>query len=174
MKVTIMERLKALWYSKRINQNKNIKNYLIKIINKHRTEEVTWTNEELFCLNYEDLFEIAVAVVNLDCSIILGPGKDWSCGRDGKVSIARTHSYGKNYTAGITGCKNKKHILALVYEGIQEKFYFFNFPVRIDEHSIPFDLETGDPKRWNRDGPNDMWENYECKTFEDMVLKNNG
>jgi len=174
MKATIMDRLKATWYSKRIKQNRNIKNYLINIIKKHRTSEVEWADVELFCLNYEDLFEIAVAVVNKDCSIILGEGQDWSCGRDGKVSIARTHSYGKNYTAGITGCKNKKHIVALVYEGIQEKFYFFNFPAKIDEHSIPFDLETGEPKRITRTGPNAMWQNYECASFEDMVLKNNG
>ena len=163
-----MARLKTAWYSKRINQNRNIKNYLISVINKHMTEEVTWTNEELFCLNYEDLFEVAVAVVNKDCSIVLGEGKDWSCGRDGKVSIARVNSHGKNYSAGVTGCANKKHILALVYEGIQEKFYFFNFPARLNEHTIPFEVDTGIPKRQNY-----MWQEFECATFEEMVLKNN-
>lgn len=164
-----MERYKKSWYDKRIKQNKMIKDHLITVIMKYKEVALKWSKEELYCLNYEDLFEIAVAAVNKKCSIVLGDGRDWSCGRDGKVSIARFHNHGTSYTAGVVGCKNKTHILALVYEGIQGKFYYFSFPVRMDEHSIPFDVETGEPKRHTRIGPNRMWKNHECKSFEDMV-----
>lgn len=161
-------RYKKSWYDKRIKQNRIIKTHLIDIIQKHKELELNWTEDDLFCLNYEDLFEIAVASVNKNCDIVLGTGQDWSCGRDGKVSIARFNSYGKHYTAGIPGCKNKKHILALVYEGMQEKFYYFNFPSYRTEHSIPFDVQTGEPKRYTRDGQNWMW-NFEHNSFEEMV-----
>lgn len=159
-----MQRYKKDWYDKRIKQNRNIKQHLIKVILKYKERALKWSDEELFCLNYEDLFEIAVATVNKNCDIVLGAGQDWSCGRDGKVSIVRTHNYGRAYTAGITGCSNKTHILALVYEGIQEKFYYFSFPVQMTEHSIPFDPVTGDPRRDNY-----MWRNYECANFKEMV-----
>lgn len=122
-----MERYKKSWYDKRIKQNKMIKDHLITVIMKYKEVALKWSKEELYCLNYEDLFEIAVAAVNKKCSIVLGDGRDWSCGRDGKVSIARFHNHGTSYTAGVVGCKNKTHILALVYEGIQGKFYYFSF-----------------------------------------------
>lgn len=168
-----MKRFKKEWYDKRIKQNRNIKNHLIEIINENKDANFAWKPEELFCLNYEDLLEIAVAVINVDCTIVLGAGKDWDCGRDGKVSIVRLHNYGKHYTAGIVGCKNKTHIVAMVYECIQEKFYYFNFPVAMDEHSIPFNVETGEPIRTTSRGPNKMWDQYECTSFKQMVLENN-
>lgn len=165
----IEQRYNKSWYDKRIKQNRNIKKFLIDIILSYKEIGLDWSDKELTCLNYEDLFEIAVATVNKTCDIVLGKGQDWSCGRDGKVSVVRTHNYGQNYSAGITGCKHKKHILALVYEPIQEKFYFFNFPAWLTEHSIPFDAYTGDPKRYTRNGPNEMWDYYSCDTFEEMV-----
>jgi hypothetical protein len=159
-----MQRYKKGWYDKRIKQNKNIKMHLINLILKYKEKRLDWSAPELFCLNYEDLFEIAVAAFNKKCNIVLGDGQDWSCGRDGKVSIVRTNNYGKNYSAGVTGCSNKDWILALVYEPKQEKFYYFSFPAKLKEHSIPFDVNTGEPKRDNY-----MWREYECKTFEIMV-----
>lgn len=168
-----MKRYKSDWYNKRIDQNKKIKHHLIDIINKHKEAEFPWTTEEIMHLNYEDLLEIAVAAVNKNHEIVLGEGKDWSCGRDGKISIARYNGINKAlYSAGITGCKNKKHILALIYEGIQEKFYYFSFPVSLNEHSVPFDPTTGDPIRFTSRGPQRMWQYFECPTFEDMVLNN--
>jgi hypothetical protein len=166
-----MERYKKEWYDKRAKQNKIIKAHLIDIINKHKESQFPWTSEDLACLNYEDLFEIAVAAVNKEHDIILGKGQDWSCGRDGKVSIARYNSINNaTYSAGITGCKNKKHILALVYEGLQEIFYYFSFPVRLNEHTVPFDPDTGEPIRYTTRGPQQMWQYHECPTFEDMAL----
>lgn len=158
------QRYKKSWYDKRIKQNKAIKDHLIKIILRHKEKTLNWKRHELFCLNYEDLLEIAVAAYDKTIDIVLGEGKDWSCGRDGKVSIVRMHSYGKKYSAGITGCANKDWVLSLVYEPKQGKFYYFSFPTQLKEHTIPFTLDSGEP---NRD--NYMWEKYECASFEEMV-----
>jgi hypothetical protein len=166
----IDQRYNRSWYDKRIKQNQQIKNFLIDKIFHHKEKDFVWTREELFSLNYEDLFEIAVTTANKDISITLGEGKDWNCGSDGKVTIARVHSNGASYAAGIK-VKNKKYVRALVYEGIQEKFYFFGFPVKMPEHSVPFDVATGNPKRYTKQGPNIMWTYWECKTFEEMALK---
>ncbi len=159
----IASRYKKDWYDKKFMQNKIIADHLISIINEYKEPGFPWTTAQLMYLKYEDLFEIAVPTVEKSIAIVLGKGQDWSCGRDGKVSIVRSHSGGAAYSAGITGCKNKEHILALVYEGKQNKFYYFNFPSMLDEHSIPFELD-GTPKRSNY-----MWE-YECSSFEEMVL----
>ena len=159
------------WYNKRIKQNKTIKTFLIDKILFHKEKELDWTKEELLYLNYEDLFEIAVAAVNKNISITLGKGQDWNSGSDGKVSIVRLNNYGRSYSASVK-VKNKKHIRALIYEGKQDKFYFFNFPATLKEHSIPFDLHTGHPKK-NLSGkkPNEMWNKWQCNSFEEMALK---
>ena len=64
-----MSRLKEHWYSKRIKQNKNIKNHLIGLIDEHKNSEFPWTKTELRQLNYEDLLEIAIATANKKISI---------------------------------------------------------------------------------------------------------
>jgi hypothetical protein len=168
--MTVKERYHTTWYEKRIKQNQNIKNFLINKILEHKESELMWTRDQLGYLNYEDLFEIAVAAVNKTVSITLGEGSDVSNGKDCKVSVVRSNSRGAAYSALITGCKNKKHVLAFVYEGIQEKFYFFSFPVTLAEHTIPFDKENGDPKKYAHGWrPTPMWK-WECKTFEQMAL----
>ena len=172
----IEQRYNIAYYTKRMKQNRILKSFLIKTILENKEIGLNWTSEDLNYLNYEDLWEICVAAVAKKCSIDLSTGKDWSCedwkiNPDGKVSIVRTNSYGRNYSAGITGCRNKEWIFALVYENIQEKFYFFSFPATLDEHTIPFDLETGNPKRINRDGKNKMWSKYECNNMKEMIKR---
>ena len=154
------------WYGKRIKQNAIIKTHLIEIINQHKEHNFPWTTKDLKNLNYEDLLEIAIATVNKNIAITLGAGSDFSNGVDAKFSIARTH--GKSYGAGITGCKNKEHVYACVYEGITKKFYYFSFPVTVSEHEVGFDKITGDPKRNGY-----MWKKYECSSFETMALSQN-
>ena len=172
----IEQRYNIAYYTKRMKQNRILKSFLIETILENKEKGLNWTSEDLNYLNYEDLWEICVAAVAKKCSIDLSTGKDWSCedwkiDPDGKVSIVRTSSYGRSYSAGITGCRNKKWIFALVYENIQEKFYFFSFPATLDEHTIPFDLETGNPKRINRDGKNKMWSKYECNNMKEMIKR---
>ena len=158
------ERYKADWYDKKIKQNTKIQKHLISIIEKHKGVYFPFEIKKLSCLGYEDLLEIAIATVNKKISIIVAAGADFCNGADAKFSIVRKFNYGRNYAAGITGCKHKDHILACVYEGIQEKFYYFSFPATLNEHTIPFDRETGEPKTDNY-----MWD-YEYKTFEKMAL----
>ena len=157
-------RFKADWYDKKIKQNTKIQKHLISIIEKHKGAHFPFEIKKLYCLGYEDLLEIAIATVNKKISITLGVGSDFDNGADAKFSIARRHNGGISYSAGITGCENKDHILACVYEGIQEKFYYFSFPATLKEHSIPFDRDTGKPKTDNY-----MWD-HEYTTFEKMAL----
>ena len=170
----IEQRYNIAHYNKRIKQNRIIESYLIDKILKHKEKKLNWTAEDLNYLRYEDLWEICIAAVAKKCRIDLSTGKDWSCedwkiNPDGKVSIVRTSGYGRNYSAGITGCRNKEWIFALVYENIQEKFYFFSFPATLDEHTIPFDLVTGDPRKYSygyRKVP--MW-NHVYESIEEMI-----
>ena len=158
-----MSRLKEHWYNKRIKQNKNIKQHLISLIDQLKNSKFPWTKKELSYLNYEDLLEIAIATANKKISISLGAGSDFTNGYDAKFSTVRYNSAGKGYSALIPGCENKDHILACVYEGIQEKFYYFSFPATLKQHTIPFELVTGEPK-WN----NPIW-NYYYDNFKDMA-----
>jgi hypothetical protein len=162
-----MERYKQSWYNKRINQNKEIKKHLVEIIEKHKEKNFTWSKDDLMLLNYEDLLEIAIVSVNKEISITLGAGSDVSNGKDAKFSVVRKNGGQRNpqYSALIPGCENKEHILACIYEGMQNKFYYFSFPATCKQHSIPFDRTTGEPKRNNY-----MWAKYECATFIEMAL----
>lgn len=165
-------RYRAEWYQKRINQNAKIKQHLLNIIHAHAEADFPFDISELNYLNYEDLLEIAVAAVNKDVAITLGEGSDLSNGADCKFSIVRAHNRGRGYTAGIK-CKHKDFVYACVYENIQDKFYYFAFPTIISEHSIPFDPNTGQPKRQTKMGENHMW-TWECATFEEMAMAATG
>jgi hypothetical protein len=158
------DRFKADWYDKKIKQNNKIQKHLISIIEQNKNSYFPWDTKDLFCLGYEDLLEIAIATINKKISITLGAGSDFNNGADAKFSIVRQYSWGTQYAAGITGCTNKEHILACVYEGIQEKFYYFSFPSMLKEHTIPFEVGTGMPKDSNY-----MWR-HECKSFKEMAL----
>lgn len=168
------DRYKTPWYSKRIHENRMIKNFLIGKIEQHRDLNLVWNQEDLYCLNYEDLLELAIAVVNKDLTITLGAGADYDNGVDAKFSIVRSHTYGEAYSSGITGCSNKEWIAACVYEARQNKFYFFSFAAKLTQHTIPFNTETGEPIRVTQRGPNHMWKFAECETFEDMALSHSG
>lgn len=161
--MTTAERYKADWYTKRINQNREASKFLVSKINLYKEQDFPWTTNDLMLLPPEDLMEIAVAAFNKKISITLGTGADFTNGADGKFSVVRSNSYGKGYSSLIT-CTNKDFIVAVVYENIQSKFYFFAFPCTLKQHSIPFDPITGNPVRSNY-----MW-NYECDTFEEMAM----
>ena len=157
------KRYKADWYTKRINQNQQVSNFLISKINQYKEKDFPWTTGQLMFLKNEDLTELAVAAFNKKISITLGAGADYDNGVDAKFSVVRSNNYGKGYSTLIT-CTNKEYIVAVVFENIQSKFYFFAFPCTLKQHSIPFDPHTGNPIRSNY-----MW-NYECDTFEEMAL----
>jgi len=158
------ERYNEPWYSKRVKNNRIIVNFLIEKIFEHREKDFPWTREDLRYLKYEDLLEIAVAAANKKTHILLGANRDFSNNADSKFSIVRINGKeNKSYSALITGCEKKEHILACVFEEHLEKFYFFSFPARLKQHTIPFDPNTYEPKTDNY-----MWE-YERTTFESMA-----
>ena len=156
-------RYKKKFFDKKIHQNRKLKNHLIEKILEHKEENFPWVEEELRNLEYCDLFEIAVAAVNKRIQVLAEVGRDWSYGADGKVAVVRTSNYGRNYSALITGCKGKKYILSVVYEAHLDKFYYFAFPAKIKQHTIPFIRESRLP-----DTKNYMWE-YQRESFEDMA-----
>lgn len=157
-------RLKTDWYRKRIEDNRAIKKFLLARIEERISYTYIvksgFTRYDLEYLNYEDLLELAIAVWTPDVDITLGAGKDFSNGSDAKVSIVRTHNYGKSYGANIRTA-GKRFIQSVVYEPLQEKFYFFSFPVELKEYDIPFEAD-GTPKRTNR-----HWQ-WERRDFEAM------
>ena len=159
------KRFKFDWYSKKINQNKRIRAWLLEKIDQHKDTNFPWLNNDLCCLENEYLHEIAIATANTSLTVTATDGEDFDNGADAKLSIVRNHGYGKSYSS-LINCRNKTYILATVYENIQDKFYFFAFPPTIAEHSIPFDLHTGAPKRKNY-----MWK-HEYTTFEEMANSN--
>ena len=173
---SLEERVKLSWYEKRSNQNKATSDYLIEKILEH--EPVIANKIQLNYLPYEDLFELAIASVNKNTSISLGKGQDFDDGFDAKVCIARTHNYGKNY-GGTVRCKTKKACRVLLYENINDKFYFFAIPTEdYKEVSLPFKrpskadsyiiksgLEFIPPVKPKLDN---KWWQFQVDTFEEM------
>ena len=153
------QRYRLDWYTKRANQNQHIKQYLIRQIIDH-DPRMTQQLLNLSFLNYEDLFELAVASANKRLNIVLGAGRDFSNNMDAKFSIVRTHSLGRAYGANI-GCRNKQGILAGVYEPLRSQFYFFALPAVRQEVDIPFQAD-GEPRRQN------PWWQYQCRDLRHM------
>jgi len=160
----IQTRLNYNWYAKKIKQNTKIQKHLISIIKDNADSKFPYKLKDLPRLGYEDLLEIAIAMANKKLTITNAIGEDFNNGADAKFSIVRKYNKGKSYAAGVTGCANKKHILCCVYEGIQQKFYYFSFPATLHEHTIPFDRDTGEPKKDNY-----MWK-HNYQSFKDMAL----
>lgn len=157
-------RFKADWYDKKIKQNRIIQDHLISIIKENKNSHFPWALNDLYCLSYEDLLEIAIATVNKNITITLGTGADFNNGADAKFSIVRKHGgVLEQYSAAVPGCEHKEHIFCCVYEAIQNKFYYFSFPSMFKEHAIPFDRKTGNPNLRNY-----MWL-YEKKSFKEMA-----
>jgi hypothetical protein len=125
-------------------------------------------------LEVSTCFENAVAHVG-GHKVISENHADLSDGSDCKTSSARTHCYGTLYAAPVSNIATKTGTLRVqVYERILNKFYYFKVPRAAYEHrapksnlDIPFDRDTGEPKRKNRQGVNKMWI-YEVDSFEEM------
>ncbi len=169
LKLNTHERLKLDWY---LNRDKNIliqKKYLIKQIQK---KEIPELNGRLEYLRIEDLFELAIAVINDKLTIVLGEGRDFDDDTDAKFTTVREH--GGQYDANVNKENKIGDLRVLVYEPKSEKFYFFVVPFDIHEtvqreFEIPFNFD-GTPKRSSRKGMNKYW-NCEVDTFEELCSK---
>lgn len=123
-------------------------------------------------LQVSTVFEQALAH-KMGLTVISEDEADLSDGSDAKLSSVRTSSFGRSYSAPITGLHNKTGDLCVqVYERKQNNFFYFRIPNEAYQHipktsniEIPF-FEDGTPKRENRAKVN--WWNYEVPSLEDL------
>ena len=169
MKLVPDDRLLNERFIKRANQNIALKNLFVNIIKEYRGDDLLLSDEQLFGLNYEDLLEVAIGVINTKVAITCEVGEDFDDESDAKCVVVRHHASGANYAGAITGVSNKNGALRVVmYEGIQERFYYFYISLSAYAHlthsiEIPFFKGTGAPKRKNK------WWQYECKSFKHIA-----
>ena len=154
-------------FIKRADQNIALKNHFIDTIKEYRDDDLLLSDEQLFGLNYEDLLEVAIGVVNTKVAITCDVGEDFDDESDAKCVIVRHHNGA--YSAGVTGVMNKNGALrVVVYEGQLKRFYYFYIPLTaykgMSHVEIPFTL-SGSPKRMNK------WWAYECPTFNVMATQ---
>ena len=170
MQLVPNDRLLNERYLKKANQNTAFNRHLMDIIRKHRVDDLMLSDEQLLALNYEDLLEVTIGVVNPEIAITCGVGEDFNDESDAKCVIARRH--GNGYSGAITGITSKNGALrVVVYEGIRDCFYYFYIPLSAYEHltcsiEIPFSKNNGAPKG------NTKWWKYYCPKFEVMATTN--
>src|SRR5271165_6573007 len=87
--MTTKERYNYAWFEKKICQNKAIRDFLIKMIKKHKESDFPWSEEKLLNLSYEDLAEISIATVNKSLNITNGKGEDYDDQSDTKFVISQ-------------------------------------------------------------------------------------
>ena len=164
----VKDRLLNERYLKKANQNTAFNRHLVDIIRKHRVDDLMLSDEQLLALNYEDLLEVTIGVVNPEIAITCGVGEDFNDESDAKCVIARRH--GNVYSAGITGIANKNGALrVVVYEGIRDCFYYFYIPLSAYKHLTHIEIlfsSNGAPKG------NSKWWKYYCTKFEVMATTN--
>jgi hypothetical protein len=128
-----IERLKTEWYLKRLTQNKRIKEFLISKIKESNTN-LGLPLDELVVLNYEDLFELAVACVNKSICITLGAKKDYDDFSDAKFAISQFRNNNKSRgtwtnSISIKGSYEKEGSLRIcAYNQLADTFHFFFIP----------------------------------------------
>jgi hypothetical protein len=166
-------RLNLDFYQNRVDTNIAIKKFLINKIFEHDPDFKMDKESMMAALVYEDLLEIAIAVVNKDLRIVLGRGRDYCDNSDAKFTCVRTSGYGKSYSAMVSGTRNKIGDLRVqCYERKLDQFYYFVIPYKMYKDvpktsniEIRFNLD-GTPKRENNCRIN--WWDWEEASFEDM------
>lgn len=127
---------------------------------------------EMSLIEVSTAFEQAIANFS-GTSVVSLDNADLSCGSDAKLASVRTCTYGRSYSAPVSGIHTKTgDLLVQVYERKQHKFYWFRLPNRTYCHipktsniEIPFAL-NGTPRRSNKKEFN-PWD-HECMSFEEM------
>lgn len=103
-------------------------------------------------------------------------GRDFVDGSDAKSASCRWYSNNKSYGAPIHETFNKRGLLrCVIYERLQDKFYFFLIPRVAYEHipkssniEIPFNLD-GSPRRDAPGVRNVDWWQFEVKEFDNIL-----
>lgn len=131
--------------------------------------------EKYGLLTKSTLLEVAISVKkNLERYDT--EGQDYVDGSDAKTASVRWSNEGKSYGAPITSVHNKKGLLrCLIYERRNDKFYYFLIPHDAYKHitstsniEIPFDVDTGNPRRDSRYKIVNWWD-FEVSSFDEIL-----
>lgn len=103
-------------------------------------------------------------------------GRDFVDGSDAKSASARWASKGRVYSAAIRDISNKRGLLrCVIYERLQDKFYYFLIPYRAYENipktsniEIPFEAD-GSPRRQATRLKNVDWWTFEVENFAGIL-----
>ena len=182
-------RLEARAYLQNSRDQLKFTGYLMHFINQYKNKNFPFTDEELRALKYEQLFELAIAVVNPKLHVVAhqghGPGggggkvsMDFSDMSDAKTCIVRRHGkYNVITGAWISGLQDKDLLRALIFCRETDKFYTFVIPrcsyeyLKLTSKSsgieIPF-TPDGEPKIGGKNKNGEDWWTYRTSTFEAM------
>ena len=179
------KRLNIESFKKKCKVTKKFREVLFPILKKNKFNALT--EDELMHLHVESLLELAIGVVNKNIKVICTKKKDFDDGTDAKSSCSqfRNNNVKKGtwqHSAKVTGHKKESHLRCMVYDDINDKFYYFVIPqeavTNVSNLEIVFETFTntyveptwGEPKRFRTRGSGfKKWWNWEVGSFEEMA-----
>ena len=179
------KRLNIESFKKKCKVTKKFREVLFPILKKNKFNALT--EDELMHLHVESLLELAIGVVNKNIKVICTKKKDFDDGTDAKsvCSQFRNNNVKKGtwlHSAKVTGHKKESHLRCMVYDDINDKFYYFVIPqeavTNVSNLEIVFETFTntyveptwGEPKRFKTRGNGfKKWWNWEVESFEEMA-----
>ena len=179
------KRLNIESFKKKCKVTKKFREVLFPILKKNKFNALT--EDELMHLHVESLLELAIGVVNKNIKVICTKKKDFDDGTDAKsvCSQFRNNNVKKGtwlHSAKVSGHKKESHLRCMVYDDINDKFYYFVIPqeavTNVSNLEIVFETFTntyveptwGEPKRFRTRGSGlRKWWNWEVESFEEMA-----
>ena len=179
------KRLNIESFKKKCKVTKKFREVLFPILKKNKFNALT--EDELMHLHVESLLELAIGVVNKNIKVICTKKKDFDDGTDAKsvCSQFRNNNVKKGtwlHSAKVTGHKKESHLRCMVYDDINDKFYYFVIPqeavTNVSNLEIVFETFTntyveptwGEPKKFRTRGSGfKKWWNWEVGSFEEMA-----
>lgn len=178
-----MQRLRLAPYNRKAGIIGKYQDFFINKIYEHNPN-FPLDKYVLYNLPYEDLGEIATAVVNTELTVVLGKGRDFSDNSDKKCVIGqyRNNNRAKGgwlHSYIVSGIKGKEGALRVTaYNTILDKFEFFYIPEceydntkNMIEIVIEQYTNTFTEPNWHGEGKlHRKWWKFRVATFEAMSL----
>ena len=179
------KRLNIESFKKKCKVTKKFREVLFPILKKNKFNALT--EDELMHLHVESLLELAIGVVNKNIKVICTKKNDFDDGTAAKSACSqfRNNNVKKGtwqHSAKVTGHKKESHLRCMVYDDINDKFYYFVIPqeavTNVSNLEIVFETFTntyveptwGEPKRFRTRGSGlRKWWNWEVESFEEMA-----
>jgi|TARA_B100001105_G_scaffold160381_1_gene129066 hypothetical protein len=177
------KRLNIKSFRKKCKVTKRFREVLFPILKKNKFKALS--EDELMHLHVESLLELTIGVVNKNIKVICVKKKDFDDGSDAKSACSqfRNNNIKKGHwrhTVFITGHEKESHLRCMVYDDINDKFYYFVIPQEAIANSIEIVFETysnryteptwGEPRRFKQRGQGlKKWWNWEVESFEEMA-----